>query len=80
MRRQVFIGWTIALTVLWLFMNWPTTSGLGQFWAHAGFPLVFSWGTSGRFQNFDALALAVDVLLGMTVIVGLSWLCAWSRK
>ena len=79
-RRQVFIRWSIALTAFWVFMNWPTTFGIGNFWATSGFPLPYAWGTFGRFQNFDALAFALDFSLGMGVMFGIPWLCAWSRR
>jgi hypothetical protein len=79
MRKRVFTRWCVALTALWVFANWPTASGLGGLWQHAGFSFVFAWGAFGRFEHFDFLLLLLDCLLGILVVVGVSWLCAWSR-
>jgi hypothetical protein len=61
--------WCLALTAFWAFVNWPATSGLGGFWRHAGFPLVFAWGAFGRFEEFDVFSFVVDCLLGVIVVV-----------
>jgi hypothetical protein len=79
MNTRIFNRWCIVLTILWLFANWPTTVGLGGFYTTAGFPLAFAWGIGG-FQEFDATAFLVDFVGGVAVIVGLSWLCTWSRR
>src|SRR5262249_28733109 len=80
MRKRTFTRWCVALTTLWVFLSWPATSGIGGFWRHAGFPFVFAWGTFGRFEDFDIFLLLADFLLGVVAVIGLSWLCAWSRS
>jgi hypothetical protein len=80
MRRQVFIRWSIGLAAVWLFANWPYSSGLANFFWQAGFPFEFvsKWGN--RPTQFDESALLLDVALGVVVVFGLAGLCAWSRK
>ena len=80
MNKRVFIDWSIAMTLLWIFLNWPSTSGLGGFFRHAGFPLIYAWGTDGDFQEFDFIALGVDMSVGIALVIGISWLCAWLRR
>jgi hypothetical protein len=73
-KQRVFRRWCGVLTLVWVFANWPRTFGLAGAFQAAGFPLVF-W--NGRECNLPALA--VDSLLGVGVVLGLSALCAWSR-
>ncbi|AWM36059.1 hypothetical protein GobsT_61850 [Gemmata obscuriglobus] len=77
--ERAFTRWCIALSLLWVFANWPSTSGLGGFWLHAGFPFTFAWGAFGRFEHFDVRLLLADVLFGLLTVVGIAWLCARSR-
>ncbi len=80
MMNRVYTWWCAVLAVLWISLNLPSTSGLGGFFRHAGFPLSFAHGAFGRFEHFDGVALAVDGLLGVVVVFGIPWLCAWSRQ
>jgi hypothetical protein len=79
-RRRVFICWATALAAFWVFANWPERTGKAGFFYRAGFPLTYAWGIGGRPQDFDAVAFALDCLIGFAVIFGLSGLCAWSRR
>jgi hypothetical protein len=79
MRKRVFTRWCIVLAALWVFANWPTGIGIAGLIKRVGFPLPFAWGVGG-FEHFDGIALLVDLIVGMAVVVGLPWLCAWSRK
>lgn len=79
MRRRVFACWCVALTLLWIFANWPTRSGLGGLWRHAGFPFTFAWGAFGQFEHFNSVLLILDILLGLIVAIGVAWICACSR-
>jgi hypothetical protein len=79
MSKRVFIGWCIPLTALWIFANWPRTYGIAGCFSGAGFPLEFAWGIGG-FQNFDIIAFLVEIPGGVAAILGVSWLCAWSRR
>jgi hypothetical protein len=80
MRRRVFIGWSIALGLFWLFANWPRSISLANYLEVAGFPWVFAFWVGGQLETFDPGALALDCALGTAVIIGLAFLCAWSRK
>jgi hypothetical protein len=80
MQRRVFIAWSIALGLVWLLANWPKSFGLGNVFRSAGFPLEFEFWVAGRLQLFDTGALAIDLTLGVVFVVGLAWLCAWSRR
>ena len=44
-----------------------STSGLGGFWRHAGFPFTFAWGTVGQFDHFDIVLFLADFWLGLIV-------------
>jgi hypothetical protein len=80
MRRRVFIWWSSALGLLWLFANWPRSIKLGNYLEMAGFPFTFALWAGGRLETFDLDALALDCSLGAMVIFGLASLCACSRK
>ncbi len=45
----------------------------------AGFPLPFAYATFQEWDTFDPRALAVDIVVGVAICVGLPLLCASSR-
>ncbi len=79
MRWRVFIGWCLGLSAFWVFANWPQRIGKGIFEV-AGFPLNYAVWLFGKLEKFDTWALTINCLFGAVVVIGLSWLCAWSRK
>jgi hypothetical protein len=80
MRRRVFIGWSVALGIVWLSANWPRSSSIASFFQSAGFPLVFLFWAGGRLESFSPGALVIDGALGIVFVFGLAWLCACSRS
>jgi hypothetical protein len=78
--RPAFYRWLIVLGLVWGIANIPNRYGLAGFFFDIGFPFVFvSWWGS-VYKGFDADAFAADLLIGFAFVVGLSWLCAWSRR
>ena len=74
-RRHVYL-WTAAAAALCVCANWPTSIKLGNFLRVAGFPLPFVMWVNGRAEQFDPVALAVDVALAAAVVTGVAYVCA----
>ena len=79
MRWRVFGFWCIGLGAFWVFANWPIRFGKANMFGMAGFPLRFASWFGEKLDYFDAWALTIDLILGGIVVLGLSWLCRWSR-
>jgi hypothetical protein len=78
MRRRLFFRWAIVLAVVWITANWPSRFGIAGFFYHGGFPLTYAIG-AGRDVDFYWMAFIGNCLIGLLVVLGLSWLCVWSR-
>jgi len=80
MQRRVFYRWLIALAAIWVLANLPRSYGLAGFFTDIGFPfVVVSW-WGGKPSEFSFVALLLDGVIGIIVVVGLPFLCAWSRR
>jgi hypothetical protein len=80
MRRRVFLWWFIGLSLFWLYANLPYSVTLVNFIEVAGFPCRYAFWIGGELRQFDIVALSIDLAIALVTTIGLSALCAWSRK
>ena len=80
-RRKVFWTYAIVLSAVWVILNLPRDGRPILFFLQwAGFPWTFAFWDDGHLEEFNPIALAGDIALGILVVVLLAGLCAWSRR
>jgi hypothetical protein len=64
-----FYPWVAVLFVLAVLANLPHRWGLGMIFYTAGFPYPFLSGGHGKFEQFHAEGLAIDLAIWTAVVV-----------
>ena len=79
--RRRFLGWFLAMITSFVAANLVGVvrpMGLKPFRV-AGFPLTIAGWGMGNATTVDGTALAVDLLVALSVSMLVAWLCSWNR-
>ena len=78
--RQIFLCWTIVLSIFWAVTIRPHTVGAYKtYWIVAGFPFEYAFWSNGQLYRFDAGILAINVVIGLIAAMMIARICAWAR-
>ena len=81
-HHRAFLIWTVALSAVFVVLNWPRECGFTGRYRCAGFPIEFAYLDSGAVAWFGLWYLVLDVFVGLLGTWGVGYLCtrSWRKR